>query len=148
LIPRRTLGLGEQLAYLRLHWPNFRSQVRGGVLFSRGALQPTPISNSYTIQATLPGGSSPDVVVIEPKLQTRDAEEPIPHMYSQERLCLYLPGSNEWRPDYPIALTILPWASLWLYFYEIWHSTGEWLGGGVHPEIPISSRRESRARLH
>ena len=29
--------------------------------------------------------------------------------------------------------TIVPWASLWLYYYEVWHATGEWLGGGEHP---------------
>ena len=32
-----------------------------------------------------------------------------------------------------IADTILPWTSLWLYFYELWHATGQWLGGGEHP---------------
>jgi hypothetical protein len=61
-------------------------------------------------------------------------------MYCQERLCLFLPGSREWNGDDPIALTILPWASLWLYFYEVWHATGEWLGGGVHPEEATSIR--------
>ena len=24
----------------------------------------------------------------------------------------------------------MPWVSLWLFFYEIWVVTGEWLGGG------------------
>jgi len=22
---------------------------------------------------------------------------------------------------------------LWLYYYEVWHLTDEWLGGGEHP---------------
>jgi hypothetical protein len=29
--------------------------------------------------------------------------------------------------------SIVPWTSLWLYYYEIWHATGEWLGGGHDP---------------
>lgn len=33
-----------------------------------------------------------------------------------------------------IANTILPWTSLWLYYYEIWLGTGKWEGGGDHPE--------------
>jgi hypothetical protein len=29
--------------------------------------------------------------------------------------------------------TIVPWAVLWLYFFEEWLRSGEWLGGGEHP---------------
>jgi len=32
-----------------------------------------------------------------------------------------------------IASTILPWASEWLFHYEIWRATGEWTGGGREP---------------
>jgi len=32
-----------------------------------------------------------------------------------------------------LADTILPWASLWFFYYEIWLATGEWVGGGEHP---------------
>ncbi len=32
-----------------------------------------------------------------------------------------------------LADTILPWASLWLFYYEVWLATGEWVGGGEHP---------------
>jgi hypothetical protein len=30
--------------------------------------------------------------------------------------------------------TIVPWISEWLMYYELWLSTGEWLGGGIHPQ--------------
>jgi hypothetical protein len=33
-----------------------------------------------------------------------------------------------------VALTIIPWAAQWLVCYEIWHATGQWVGGGAHPE--------------
>jgi hypothetical protein len=54
-------------------------------------------------------------------------------MYDQERLCLYRPHRREWTPAMMIANTIIPWISEWLYFYELWLVTGEWLGGGEHP---------------
>lgn len=28
---------------------------------------------------------------------------------------------------------IVPWTSLWLYFFEDWLATDEWKGGGKHP---------------
>ena len=30
--------------------------------------------------------------------------------------------------------SVLLWASVWLFFYEVWTVTGKWLGGGEHPE--------------
>jgi hypothetical protein len=134
------LGLGEQCAYLRLWWPEFRSRVSGGLLVSTGELQPSDLSATYIVRVSQEGPSTPEVRVLQPQLRRRDPDEAIPHMYEQERLCLYLPGSGQWKPADPIAVTILPWASLWLYFYEVWHATGEWLGGGVHPNVPMSER--------
>ena len=131
---RRILGLHEQLAFLRLCWPGFRSRVIGKTLVSTGELRPSELSATYKVRIEQYGGDSPDVWVLDPELKRRMDDEPIPHMYGQERLCLYLPGGREWEHDDPIALTIVPWASLWLYFYELWHATGEWLGGGIHPE--------------
>lgn len=29
-----------------------------------------------------------------------------------------------------IANTIVHWAVEWMYYYEIWVSTGKWMGGG------------------
>jgi hypothetical protein len=35
-----------------------------------------------------------------------------------------------------LADTVVPWTSEWLFFYEVWHATGLWLGGGTHPNRP------------
>ncbi len=146
MIPQRVLGLGEQLAYLRLWWPNFRSKICGATLSAVGELRPSELSATYTVCVNQRGGRSPEVRVVNPELRKGAGGEKIPHMYSQERLCLFLPGGGEWKPDDPIAHTILPWTSLWLYFYEVWHATGEWLGGGIHPEIPITIRKAGYER--
>lgn len=105
-----------------------------GLLHWSGRVQPTALCDSYRsrIEYNQHSSASPKVSVLEPKLQEREGKPP-PHLYPGGNLCLYLPGSGEWYPYKPIAATILPWASLWLYYYEIWRATGEWLGGGVHP---------------
>jgi len=146
MIPQRVLGLGEQLAFLRLWWPSYRCEICDGTLSAIGQLQPSELSDTYTVCVNQKGGRSPEVKVLDPELRQGRNGEKIPHMYSQERLCLYLPGSGEWKPDDPIAHTILPWALMWLYFYEIWHATGEWRGGGIHPEINIPVRKASYER--
>ena len=141
MVRRGTLGLREQIAYMRLHWPEFQCGVRGKSMFAEGELVPSSLSRTYRVRITQAGEDKPEVRVVSPKLRSIGDQIPIPHMYGQERLCLYLPGTEEWTPNLPIAVTIVPWASLWLYFYELWHATGEWLGGGVEPDI---SNRTSR----
>lgn len=142
MLGRGRLGLGEQLAYFRLFFPSFQSRIHNGCLRSIGFIQPTVISRQYEVEFTQRGGKWPEVRVINPRLERGKQDEDIPHMYCQERLCLYLPSGDEWKPSQPIALTIVPWTSLWLAFYEGWLATGEWQGGGVHPETPIRLHRE------
>lgn len=142
MIGRGRLGLGEQLAYLRLHCPDFESEIRDRRLRSVGILQPTDISRQYRVEFVQYGGKSPEVRVVTPELTRGRSDEEIPHMYDQERLCLYLPSGEEWKPCDPVALTIVPWTSLWLLYYEAWLATGEWQGGGVHPSIPFTIRRD------
>lgn len=50
-----------------------------------------------------------------------------------ENLCLYHPKYREFNGTDFLCDTIIPWTSLWLYYYEVWHLTDEWLGGGEHP---------------
>jgi uncharacterized protein len=84
----------------------------------------------------------------------------VPHVYRLGHkpefpaLCLFDPKQDEWSPDEFIADKIIPWAIKWLFYYEVWLATGEWQGGGRHPEIPKDaaclsrdgSDLESRAR--
>ena len=123
-------------------------RVKGPTLISEGDLCPDELCSTYRVQIKMRGGDSPEVRVLQPALFPRANEDRIPHMYDQERLCLHLPGSGEWSADKSIAATIVPWTSLWLYFYEIWHATGEWLGGGVEPDTkpPIRREREKHER--
>jgi hypothetical protein len=31
--------------------------------------------------------------------------------------------------------TVVPWASLWLFYFEEWLASDVWKGGGIHPEL-------------
>jgi hypothetical protein len=58
----------------------------------------------------------------------------LPHINPDGSLCLHVMG--DWQPWMYIADYIVPWVSTWLYFYEVWYATGNWFGGGTHPDKP------------
>ena len=45
---------------------------------------------------------------------------------------IYFRNRNLWDYNDDWSDTLIPWTSLWLYYYEIWIETGEWVGGGKH----------------
>lgn len=99
-------------------------------------LQPTAESPMYTIKiVTKEWEPAVNVFVVEPDISkyARCKDNKIPHTYLDGSICLYLPNHNEWSYHDSWAETLIPWTCLWLYYFEIWLMTGEWLGGGVHP---------------
>jgi hypothetical protein len=82
--------------------------------------------------------------VLEPELKDRGPEEPVPHVYPDGSLCLFYPRQGEWDHTMLVAETTISWASLWLYNYEVWRLTGDWIGGGVHHKVSSSNRARSR----
>lgn len=123
----------RQAAFVRLHFPEFDARVRRGLVVCRGPIRPTPLSETYRVRVEYRVGDRPNVWVDEPTLRRRSPDEPIPHTYPGDRLCLYLPRAGEWSKYDLIARTVIPWASLWLLYYESWLVTGTWQGGGEHP---------------
>ncbi len=69
----------------------------------------------------------------------------IPHLlYDPESpkdsaLCLFDPEQNEWRGSMWISDTIVPWASEWLHYYELWHFDGIWRGANAPGPISIGA---------
>jgi hypothetical protein len=143
----KRIGLREQLAFMRLRWPMFDSHVRSGLLTCCGTLSPDAACARYDVSIEYRDNETPEVRVLAPELRRRSKEELIPHMFDQERLCLYLPGVREWTTSKQIAGTIVPWTSLWLFFYEVWYATGDWLGGGIEPGMTQPIRRKSENDL-
>jgi len=95
-----------------------------------GQLQPTPLSVRYTVRIEATPNGRPQVTVISPEL-VESARE-LPHVFRDGCLCLCFPW--QWDHTKPIARTIIPWASEWLLYYELWKVTGQWHGGGH--EVP------------
>jgi hypothetical protein len=110
--------------------------LRHGKLTWEFDARPTPLSRSYRLRISYRHVRTPEVFVMSPHLSTLAEGRKLPHVYQQDppKLCLYLPGSGEWTPTMRISETVVPWAVLWLFYFEEWLSTGEWNGGGVHPE--------------
>jgi len=130
---KRKSALNMAVQGLRLQ--NFRtisSKVNHNKLVWVGNIKPTQLSEIYTIEIIYKKGRAPQVFVRDPKLKVLGGKLP-PHIYSKKNLCLFYPPNNEWDSTKLISKTIIPWTSLWLFYYEIWLSTGEWLGGGYHP---------------
>ena len=122
--------LGAQLTEIKRLHPHFSVQLRRNVLSCTGKLRPSDISDEYLITVTYDLNRRPKVFVVAPVLSGKD-DKRIPHTFSDGSLCLHMP--LEWLPSMSIAETILPWAALWLYYYELWHITDQWLGGGHEP---------------
>jgi hypothetical protein len=139
---QKALSLGQQAFKLKALHPQFRSGLSRSSITWIGNITPSELSRTYLLRVEYRLQVEPRVSVIEPLLKRRSDSSRIPHTYPGDYLCLYRPKYREWNPNLFVAETIIPWASVWLYFYEVWHATGEWLGGGEHP--PIRKRRSQK----
>jgi hypothetical protein len=117
-----------------------QGRVRLGQLLWDFETQPTPLSRVYTLQIVYPQGRTPRVVVREPDLVALAGGRRLPHVYEQKppHLCLYLPGTGEWDNSMRISVTIVPWAILWLFYFEEWLESDDWKGGGIHPKVHVN----------
>ena len=101
-----------------------------------GKVKPTAFSKEYNVLITYKMLESPKIWIIGEELEQLDNLD-FPHNYCVEpenkmvRICLY--RYSEFNKYKLLAKTIIPWTIEWLYFYELWLATGEWLGGGQHP---------------
>lgn len=128
----KTPNVMMQLMALTRSFPNSKGCVRRNRLHWCTDIQPTRLSDTYTISLDYTLEASPRVFVKKPELQDRDGKK-APHRYKDGSLCLYLPSAGDWQRHMFLRDTIVPWTSEWLLHYEIWLGTGEWCGGGFHP---------------
>lgn len=129
----KALSLPLQYEALRGALPSFRGRLGPDRLICWGQLQPLDISSLYQVRFEYGLRQLPQVWVEAPRLVHPDRGNP-PHTYAPDRPCLFYPDDRDWTPARLIAFTVLPWLLEWLVYYECWVVTGEWLGGGIHPE--------------
>lgn len=127
------LSFAQQNLAIQSYFPNFRVIWKRKEIAWIGLLVPSGLSTAYEIKVIYTIRKPPKVWVLDPPLVRRSEDEAIPHLYPDGSLCLYLPGSGEWNRNKLIVNTVIPWTSLYLFYYEAWLITGEWIGGGQHP---------------
>ncbi len=136
-----------QMVRLTKAYPSSQAALKRDVLCWVVDLTPTPLSRTYRVKLEMHKDGKPEVRLVQPTLQTRDGER-CPHLYPDGVLCLYLPGAFEWTKEMQLVETIVPWISEWLAHYEVWLATGEWTGGGEHPEIKDAVNGRGSRRQH
>jgi hypothetical protein len=113
-------------------------EIRAGRFTWRYTAIPSPVGRDYGIRLEFGQGRPPtvDVFVDAPDLRELAGGRRIPHLYRQRppRLCLWLPKTYEWQSWMRLDQTIVPWTALWLYYFEEWLESDEWMGGGMHPD--------------
>lgn len=127
---RRRISLTQQAIRLQTVYPHLeRPLVQRGRLLWAIPLQPTPISLTYTVAVDYKEHEPVRLYVLEPELVTRPGKE-LPHTFTDDgSLCLHY--REFFAADDFIADVLVPWASEWLLYYELWLATGEWHGGGI-----------------
>lgn len=112
----------------------------------------TPIAQSYRIwiryfpelqwdEVTLAHRYA-TVKVLDPLIapDVRGTGELTPHVYRYRQpphgpaLCAWDPVDEPFNPTVYLADHVVPAVIRWLVFYEDWLDTGEWRGGGKHPD--------------
>ncbi len=107
-------------------------------------ITPSPLGDEYKVRLVYHLSQAPKIYVVEPKpLALAKGKAKLPHCYdqSEQRLCLCYPDGKEWNKTMLLANTVIPWTYEWLYHYEIWLGTGEWTGGGVHPQNNLPKKQ-------
>ena len=127
----------DQVIALRKAYPDSKCDYKGNLLIWVGKLRPSPLSLEYNTILRYQLNNSPEVWIIGKELQKLD-DPNFPHHYKIDvekhsvKICLY--RHAEFSDRKLLAKTIIPWSVEWLYYYELWLITGEWLGGGEHIE--------------
>lgn len=126
--------LMHQLNAVRNTYDDVQYTVKKGILTIILHLKPTDNSVVYTVKMIgRVGSTSVKIFVVDPNIKNYMNGKKVPHKYPDGSLCLYYNvEKTELKPDDLWSETLVPWISLWLYYYEKWEQTGEWLGGGVH----------------
>lgn len=123
---------------LRQIMPDGRATIRNGGLNWVGTVQPGDECSTYELQIVLRPRRLPTARVLSPTLKP-NPDGLLPHVYNDGTLCLHQEG--EWRSNMLLARTVLPWASEWLFYYELWLASGTWYGDGPDRLDPASQAK-------
>ena len=133
MVKAKSLTPIQQLNLLKHDFPDSTGCAKQGHMIWRQEIQPSSLSGKYKLRIEYRQGKSPKSFIDYPKpLKLAQGANRLPHTYDydngKQQLCLCLPC--EWEASMKISETIVHWATQWMYYYELWASTGKWYGGG------------------
>lgn len=123
--------------YRLLHdFPESEGQMTSGQAFVwRYKLHPQANSDFYDIEIRYADAWTYPKVYVKTPLALYPKADKLPHVFDAEKQQICLNFNKEWDKTRAISPYYVPWASEWLFYYEAWVITGEWLGGGIHDGI-------------
>lgn len=133
----KPIKLVQQMISLNRLYKDSKCFIKRNTLYWYGRICPTPLSRTYSVKIIFSYYQPIEVLIYGDELQKLDSID-FPHKYHIDlekkiiKICLYR-YNYEFSKYKFISNTIIPWIVEWLYYYEIWLSTNEWLGGGEHP---------------
>lgn len=121
-----------QVQAMRIRYPQFKAvkNKNGSIVFT-GTLQVKPELPVYTLKIIYKGNLRPQVFILNP------LPDPMaPHIFSDSKsLCLYHQKDYKWNKTKLIATDIMGWVAGWIYFYEYWLQSEDWIGPEVSHDI-------------
>ena len=129
----RDIPMHFQHAALKAKIPESELYLNKNFLRVRGKIKPTSRSCWYSYEIKYWFRENIKIFIHEPLIKTELNDKKTEHLYKDGSLCLFFPKAKEFDSKKLIVDYIIPWVSLWLFFYEIWLVTGVWKGRGIHP---------------
>lgn len=126
------MNLQLQIEAMKSKYPQFKCKRKKDSIVFTGDLLIKPELPIYNVSVEYNGDSRPIVKVNHPQLDMKS-----PHRYDDYSLCLYSPNDFKWNAEKLIAKEIIPWTTAWLFFYEYWLQSDEWIG----PEAPHNFKK-------
>lgn len=138
LVNKKVITLARQKSDLLSTFHQSICTVKGDNLYWEGNIQPTPLSKVYNVLILYHLNHYPRIEVFIKGDNLKKLDDPdFPHKYKiykdKNAVKICLDRYQQFNKYCFISNTIIPWVIEWLYYYEIWLATGDWLGGGEHP---------------
>lgn len=147
---KRKLTLIQHKIALEHSHPESSCDLKRNVLTWRASMRPTALSDAYKVVISYDEHHTPRIFVQGQTLRGLSKSD-FPHKYeidkknNRVRVCLYLPSELDYGK--PFSETLVPWTAEWLFHYEIWLATGDWRGGGCHPQSDSKKQRVDGGKL-
>jgi len=119
--------LVQEGAAMKDRFPQFKlKRLEAGQLVWHGTLRSNN-RNEYQIAIRYPSDfpdSAPKAFMVKPAIFG------VPHMWQDGSLCMFAPFDRSWETR-STAATVVAWAAVWIFAFEIWKNTGKWPGRSV-----------------